>query len=170
MAAVNRQSWIRNIFGESEPLIMRGLFQAGGTQAIKRGELLELDTGNWVPLDADQAMTAIIAVANEEIQSGDRAGYYEILVPRPGDVFEYELATANDVVVGQALYYSDSQTVTEAVGSNILGYAIGQTNYPKKQGHLAKDASTDSGTTVRLASYVEMTIIAAASYFAAFNK
>jgi hypothetical protein len=116
--AVNRVAWVGNVNGASEPLILKGLFDAGATTAIKSGEILEkTGTGNtvWVPLDADYDMTGAsdaVAVAGCEIKSGDRAGYYPVIVPRPGDIFEFELATAAAVALGAALYYSTSQKLT----------------------------------------------------------
>lgn len=165
--ATNQPRYITNVISKDpNPHVMLGLFQAGSSQVIAVGELLELSGGNWIPLDADQSMSAIIAIAHEEIKSGDRAGYYEIIVPRPGDVFEYDLASAAATTVGSALYWSDSETVTTS-GNNILGYAVGQEHYPKKQGHLADDVSSDMGTTVRSTSQIQMAIIQTASYYAA---
>jgi predicted RecA/RadA family phage recombinase len=167
--ATNKATWIRNLNGHCEPLVMLGLFQAGATQAVKRGEILELSGGNWIPLDADQSMAGVIAVANEEIKAGDRAGYYEIIVPRPGDVFEFELAAAGATAVGTALYFSTSQKLTVTAGSNVIGNAVGQEHYPQKQGHLSDEPGGDAGTTVRNTSYVRMTFKAAASYYAALQ-
>ncbi len=169
--ATNHVRWVGNLFGASEPLIMLGKFQAGATAAIKRGELLELtgDTNTaWVPMDSDYDMAANVAIANEEIKSGDRAGYYEIIVPRPGDVFEYEIATAAATAVGASLYWSSSEKVA-ATGTNQLGTAVGQEHYPQKQGHLADDASGDAGTTIRSIGYVRMTVKTACSYYAALQ-
>jgi len=169
--ATNQLRWIKNLLGAPEPCIMKGKFGAGSSQSIKRGEILEL-TGNtnteWVPIDGDFAMDSNIAIANEEIKSGDRAGYYGIIVPRPGDVFEYTLASAGDTAVGQALYYSSSEKVTTS-GTNIIGYAQGQDHYPQMQGHLADDASGDAGTTIKSASTVKMTFRKAVSYWSAFQ-
>lgn len=169
--ASNKVRWIRNLNGHDRPLVMLGAFQAGSTQAVKRGELLELtaDTNTkWTPMDSDFAGSANVAIANEEIKAGDRAGYYEIIVPRPGDVFEYALDTANNPSVGTAVYWSDSETVSES-GSNQLGTVASQDHYPLKQGHLADDASPDSGTTIRSTAQVGITILAAASYYAALQ-
>lgn len=162
--ATNSVRFLKNLGGDLQPLIIKGLFQAGLTQAIKRGELLKLSAGNWVPLDADYAMNGAIAIANEEIKSGDRAGYYEIIVPRPDDVFEAELATATALTLGQKLYYSSSEAVT-TTGTNPLGYSTGHEHYPAYQGHLADDASGDQGTTIATTAYARMVIDRAASYY-----
>ncbi len=170
--ATNRVAWVGNLNGLAEPLIMLGKFAAGASQEIKRGEILEM-TGNanteWVPMDSDFNGAGNIAVANEEIKSGDLAGYYEIIVPRPGDVFEFELAAPGATTVGTALYYSSSQKVTVSAGSYILGYSVGQENYPQKQGHLADGELGDAGTTIKSQSYVRMTFDKASSYYAALE-
>lgn len=168
--ATNHVRWVGNMFGAKEPLIVLGLFQAGATQAIKRGEILEKTGATntaWVPMDSDFNGAGNIAIANEEIKSGDRAGYYEIIVPRPGDIFEYELAAASAVAIGTSLYYSSSEKVTVTAGTYVLAIAVGQEHYPQKQGHLADDASGDAGTTVRSTSYVRMTFDLASSLYAA---
>lgn len=166
--ADNTQRWIRNLLGAKEPHIMRGKFVAGATTAIKRGEIIELTANTattWVPLDSDFAMDSDVAIMNEEIKSGDLAGYYEIIVPRPGDVFEFALAAAGADLIGAAMYFSDSETVTRSAGSNIIGRSIGQTHYPQKQGHASDDASGDRGTTVRSISTVHMVFRDAVSYW-----
>lgn len=171
MAAVNKSPFLYNLItGSTQPLIVPGLFQAGSTQAIKRGEILEFtgDTNSkWVPLDSDADITVGLAVAAEEIKSGDRAGYYGIIVPRPGDVFEFGIATAAGTLMGAELYFSDSQTMA-ASGSNIYGYAVGYAHYPL-QGHAADDASGDVGTTVRSIATVQMVFKKSRSWFAIMN-
>lgn len=171
--ATNTLRWIRNLLGAPEPLIMLASFQAGLTQAIKRGELLEFtgdSSTDFVPIDSDFAFDGNIAIANEEIKNGDRAGYYEIIVPRPGDVFEFALATAAAVTYGTPLYYSSSEKVTTTAGSNVLGYAVGQEHYPQKQRHLTDDAAGDSGTTVASTAYARMTICESASIWAKLQR
>lgn len=170
--ATNRQVWIDNLCGASEPLVMLGLFQDGSTQAIKRGEILELTgDGNtaWVPIDSDFAGAANVAVAACEIKAGDRAGFYPITVPRPGDRFEFALDTANNPSLGTDVYYSDSETVSES-GNNALAYVSGQKHYPDEQGHLSDDASGDAGTTIRSTSRIIVSFKEAASFFALFAK
>jgi len=170
--ATNRIAWVGNLNGAKEPLVMLGLFAAGASVPIKRGEIIEF-TGNtnteWVPMDSDFNGAGNIAVANEEIKSGDRAGYYEIIVPRPGDIFEFELAAAGATAIKTALYFSSSQKVTVTAGSYVLGTAVGQENYPQKQGHLSDDGGGDAGTTVRNQTYVRMTFDRASSLFAALD-
>lgn len=167
MATNNFARWVRNIYGAPEPFIFLALFQDGNTQAIKAGEILEL-TGDgstaFVPIDSDFLMLGHIAVANEEIKDGDRAGYYEVIVPRPGDEFEFTLAAASALAVGTRLYFSSSEKVTASAGAFALGHAIGQTHYPQKQGHLTDDAAGDAGVTIRSTPTCLMTFAESASY------
>lgn len=166
MAATNKFTWKRNLNGASGPLRVRGKFQAGATQAIKQGEILELSSTNWIPLDADQAMAGIIAVADVEIRSGYRAGFYNLIVPRDGDVFEYALAAASNPALGASLYWSDSQTVTVTAGTNVLGYVVGDAHLPE-QGLYPPDP--DGGTTIKTISSVLMVFKKAVSYYAALQ-
>lgn len=171
--ASNHVRWLRNLGGAQGPLIMLGKFQAGSTQAIKRGELLELtaDTNTrWVPLDSDFAMAGNVAIAHEEIKAGDRAGYYEIIVPRPDDVFEFQLAAAGDPLLGAPLYFSTSEVLTETPGTNIVGRVANQAHYPQKQGHLSDEPSGDAGETVKNTLHVGVVIAAAASFWSAIQS
>lgn len=166
MASNNNARWIDNADGAPGPLRVAGKFQAGSSQVVKLGEMLELSGGNFIPLDADQAMSAIITVADEEIKVGDLAGYYSMIVPRPGDRFSFPLATADNPALGAALYWSDSETVTTSTGSNILAYVTGYDHYPM-QGHASEDITSDKGTTLRNTSNIILSFIQSASYYAA---
>lgn len=166
--AVNMVTWIGNQDGAKEPLTMLGKFQAGATQAIKRGEVLKISSTNWVPSTVDYSSTADTAIANEEIKSGDLAGYYEIIVPRKGDIFEYPLDSASAVTVGTAVKLYTSQSVSTS-GSNAIGYIVGQENYPQKQTHLSDGQVGDSGTTVKSVAYARMRFKNSVSYLTAVN-
>jgi hypothetical protein len=163
--AENSTRYIDNIYFGGGPLNIPGKFQAGGTQAIKQGEMLELSSTNWIPLDADQAMSAIIAVAACDIKPGDLAGYYPIIVPRPGDRFVFALDSAGNSALGTALYWSDSETVTTS-GNNALAYVSGWDNYPL-QGHGSEDIVSDAGTTLTNKSNVILSFKLSVSYYAA---
>lgn len=169
--ATNHVRFIRNVYGPTEPFIFHGLFQAGGTQAIKRGEMLKIDSSNFIPITADYNSSADLAIANEELKSGDLAGYYEIIVPRPGDIFEFDLDSASDIAVGDSLYAgaSDPSQSFAASGSNKIAIAVGQEHYPQKQGHASDDASPDRGTTVRSTSKVRVMFETASSYWSALQ-
>jgi len=170
MATSNHKRWVGNVDGAKEPLIILGSFQDGSTQAIKAGEILEFtgDTNtDWVPIDSDFSQDSNVAIANEDINAGDLAGYYEIIVPRPGDMFEYDLATAASTAVGQALTYSSSEAVTTG-GTYTLGYACGQQHYPARQFHLSDGQIGDNGTTIKSQSTVIMCFKAAVSVYSLF--
>ena len=172
--ASNNTRWVGNINGATEPYSYLALFQTGATQAIKRGEILEFSaTTNtqFVPIDSDFDMSdGAIAIAAEEVKSGDRAGYYRVHLPRPGDLWEFDLASASAITFGTPLYYSSSEAVTTTAGVNLLGHAAGQANYPLKQGHLADDASLDTTTTVKSTSTVIMTFSESNSYYSRIQK
>lgn len=166
--ASNTHRWQYDMLGANEPLILPGNFAAGSSQAVKMGEILEL-TGNssteWVPMDSDYSMDSDVAVAAVEIKSGDLAGYYPIIVPRPGDVFRFALAAAGNSSLGTSLYWSDSETVTVTTGSNILGTVAGHSHYPQMQGHASDDASVDQGTTILSVSTVDMVFEESNSFY-----
>ena len=169
MATVNMSRWVGNLDGAKEPLIIKGLFQAGATAAIEAGELLEFtgDTNTaWVPLDSDFDMDSNVAIAAESIKSGDLAGYYQIYCPRPGDMWEFDLATAAGTAYGTALTYSSSDVVTTG-GTYPIGYAVGQQHYPQYQNHMSDGEPSDSGTSIRTQATVIMTIKAACSIYSA---
>lgn len=177
--ATNQTRFVKSLFGPhiTEPLIVPGSFQAGATQAIKRGELLELtgDTNTkWVPLDSDFAMSENVAIAACEIKSGDPAGYYPIIAPRPGDVFEFALDAADDLALGTPVYAYGTTTASEAVtdtaGTNILGNVAG---WPAYAGiypqNFADSGAPAKGTTIGTLSRVHITIENTNSYFHALQ-
>jgi predicted RecA/RadA family phage recombinase len=162
--ATNQTRFVKSLFGPhiTEPLIIPGSVQAGATQAIKRGELLELtgDTNTkWVPMDSDFAMAENVAIAACEIKSGDPAGYYPIIAPRPGDVFEFALDAADDLALGTPVYYSSSEAVTDTAGTNIVGNVAGWTHYSAiYPQNFAESGAPAKGTTIGTQSRVHITI------------
>ena len=171
-ATQGKNAWVANLYGHGGPFKFPGKFQAGATQAIFKGELIKLSGGNWVPMSTDTAMSAIVAIADCDIKSGDLAGYYPIIVPRPGDVFEFALDASTTTTIGQALYVYGSgigsQTVTATVGTNILGHVVDSSVIPM-QGHASVSPGLDAGTTLLARSQIRMTIKASCSYFAALQ-
>jgi len=161
----SQSSWRYNMNGAKEPLYYYGLFAAGSSQAIVEGDILEFTGGGntqWVPIDSDFDYDGNIAVAAEKVKAGDLAGYYKIIVPRPGDVFEYALASGSALAYGTAMTYHGTQSVTTG-GSHTLATATGQGHYPNKQGHLAAGDLFDSGVTIRSTDTVEMVFAETAS-------
>jgi hypothetical protein len=156
--------------GSTVPLIMPGNFAAGTTATVNTGDILERTANSnteWVTINADEDFTGTddaLAVAAEEIKSGDRAGYYKIIIPRPGDVFRFALATAAATALGASLYYSGAQTVA-ASGTYAIGFSVTTDHFPDYQGHLSDDASPDSGTTIKSLAYVDMVFAKSRSYY-----
>jgi hypothetical protein len=150
-----------------------GLFAAGASVPIKRGEILEL-TGNtnteFVPIDSDynMATSGDLAIAACDIVSGDLAGYYPIYIPRQSDVWEYDLAAAAALAAGTALYFSSSEALTTTAGSNIIAYSAGIEHYPRQGfGHIGQPTA---GTTLLTISKVRCTFRAAVTYLSRFQK
>lgn len=147
----NRMTWDHNVNGAKAPFRVLGLFAAGSTATNDRGDILELTANSnteWITMNSDFAGNANVAVAGEEILDGDLAGYYWIIVPRPGDVFEFILSAAGNPSIGASLYWSAAQTVAET-GSNVLGRMLSTSHYPK-QGRKSIDggASPDAGVVI----------------------
>jgi hypothetical protein len=171
--------WIERLGHPSEVGPWRYLdkFQAGATQEIVAGQLLErtADTNTrWVPIDSDHDASAGagLAIAGEDIKAGDLAGLYEILVPRPGDVFEFDLAAASALVPETALYYSASGStyLTVTAGTYIIAYSVLGPNAPSKQKHLSAGQLGDSGETYRSTSRVRAVFRAACSIYKTIQK
>lgn len=168
MAAVNRACWVKNVFGAPAPMKFPGKFQAGATAPVKIGEIIVLSSGNWIPLSSDTSMSGTIAISDCEIVSGDLAGFHNIIVPRPGDVFEFPLDAAATATATTALYYSTSQILTPTAGTNIIGYMQDEAAYPL-QGFVRGGSLTDASTTVLSRGVIRMVFKASVSYFAALN-
>ena len=169
MAATNLGcTWRYNLFGATEPFRFPGSFVAGATTAIKSGEILVLAATTWAPLGADQSNVATIAVMdNQEIRSGDLAGYHPIIIPRPGDVFEYALSAAAAPAIAAPLYWSTSQILATS-GSNALAYVVDESIFPQ-QGFQSVNPSFDAGTTIRTVSKVLIVFKASVSYWLALQ-
>jgi hypothetical protein len=153
------------------PLVMPGKFAVGTTAEIEIGDLIEL-TGNsnteWVAMNSDFAGNANVAVAHADLDSGDRAGYYPIEVPRPGDYWEYPLLAAANPSLGAAVFWSAKQVVKDS-GSNTLGHVVSHDHYPYPQQHLTRGGIVDLGTTIRNTNHVNIKILPAASYWEALG-
>jgi len=164
--ASNQARWVKNMFGAPGPLTWPITFAAGASQAVKQGELLDISSGNGVPLASDKDMSAgILAIAHEEIKSGDAAGYYLAILPRPGDVFEFAFTDADNPAQATAVYWTSSEEVTSTAGTNIIGHVVDHDGFPQLSGHASDDASIAAGTTRGNVSRVLITIEQSNSYF-----
>lgn len=167
--------WVRNENNPSQigPRVERGLFQAGSSQAISKGQLLERtnDTNTrWVPIDSDHDATATkLAIAAQDIASGDLAGYFEIWVPQDGDVWEADLATASAMAPETALYYS-SATALATTGNNIIAYSTWGHNAPGFQKRGSQGQLGDEGTTFRSTSKVQFIFRLAVSIYSLMQR
>lgn len=163
--------WIKNLNDPTivGPLVMLGLFPAGSVATPLEGDLLERTNSTntkWVPIDSDHDAAAGdgLAIANYPIGASDLGGYHEIVVPRPGDVFEADLASASAIAPETALYYS-SATALATSGSNIIAYSVEGPNHPGQQDRVSKGEIGDQGTTFRSTSKVWFAFRAACSIY-----
>ena len=158
--AVNKYPWVKNLGGDTKPLIFPGKVQAGSTQAIKRGEICTFDetSSYFIPANAIADARYSLAIANEEQKSGDSARYMEFIALRPEDVFEFTLSAAAGVAIGDGLILvaSQSQQLTQDVdgsGGRNVAFVVGKSNYP------------ETGTTLRTLTSAEVVFSPAFSYW-----
>lgn len=155
----------------ANPYECLGRFSAGASVPIERGDILLLAGGIWGPIGStDGSMAGVIAVAAEKLVTGSLAGRYPIWVPRPGDVWEYELAAASNPALGASLYPSADQAVATS-GSNVLAYVVDHPGFTQQQGRADVGDVLDrgSGATVTNVNRVLLSFRQAASYFAALH-
>lgn len=156
MTAVNKSPWIRNLVG-APVLLFPGKVQAGSTQAIKKGEICTYDetSGYFIPLDAVADARYSLAIANEEQKAADLERYMEFIALRPEDVFEFVLDASAQIVLGDGLEptASDSQKLTRDVDGNAVAFYVGTDNYPQ------------SGTTMLYRSYGQVIFNPVHSYW-----
>lgn len=157
MAAVNKSPWIKNLNGADKPLTFPGKVQAGGTQAIKRGEICVFNetAGYFVPVDAVADRAYALAIANEEQKADGLARYMEFIALRPDDVFEFALDASAQIALGDGLELtaSDSQTLTRDVDGDAVAFVVNIDNYP------------ETGTTALYRSYAQVVFNPAYSYW-----
>jgi len=146
------------------PDMFLGLVQAGATQAIKAGELCVFNetTNYWVPVDAvADAYSYSLALSAEEQKStgrGELTGsrYMKFYSLSPDDVFEFELAAAQSLVIGDpfTLTASDSQKLTAGAGALAVAINVGDDHYPQEE-----------DTTIRNQSYARVTFNPACTWW-----
>jgi len=159
MAAVNRQTWLRHDGGDNKPLRVLLPAAAGSTRAIKKGEILAMDTGTLVP--AVSGKTTLLCVADQEQKAADVARNLWCILPRELDVFRYELSAARAVAFGEQFAISDSETLAyTAAGTNKVARACGNANRPKPE---------EKSTTNRSVLYAEVYFDPQASYLVALT-
>jgi len=134
MTAVNKSPWIRSLVN-APATTFPGKVQAGSTQAIKKGELCTYDetSGYFIPVDAVADCRYSLAIANEEQKADSLERYMEFLALCPWDVFEFALDASAQIVLGDGLGLtaSDSQKLTRDVDGNAVAFYVGTDNYPE---------------------------------------
>ena len=140
MAASNKDPYVYSL-GGGLPHTFKGLVQAGATAAIKVGEILTWNetTGYFIPVNAVADHRYWLAIAKEEQKAAGRgeliaARYIEMYALHPDDIFEFALAAAAAIAIGDpyTLTASDSQKLTAGVGAFAVAISVGNENYPQE--------------------------------------
>jgi hypothetical protein len=155
--ATNKSPWLLNLGGADKPLLLPGKVQAGTSQAIKAGEICTYNetSGYFVPVDAVADQAYSLAIAAEEQKAADLARYMDFIMLRPDDVFEFALAAAASIALGDALTLtaSQSQQLTRDVDGTVVATSVNVDNYPQ------------TGTTLRSKSYAQVIFHPQFSYY-----
>ena len=170
----NNVTYRGNLFNPSlKPLIMPGLFAAGSSVTVNQGDILEL-TGDskkeWVGMNSVYDVGASsdwLAIAAEEVKATDLAGYYRIIVPRPGDIFEYK-TDSQAYKIGDELQWKAVQELLKS-SSNPIAKVVGYSNYPYPQNHLADGGVVDKGVAIRSFTSVLVVFKHSASFYSSFD-
>lgn len=151
MAAVNKDPFVRSRSKDGLPSIFKGLVRAGSSQAIKVGEICTWDeqTGYFKPVDAVADHRYMLAISKEEQKSAGRAEliaarYIDFYALAPEDEFEFVLAAAQSLALGDpfTLTASDSQKLTAGAGAFAVAINVDDGHYPQEE-----------DTTIRSRSY-----------------
>jgi len=163
MAAVNKDSFCYSRSKDGLPVVFKGLVQAGSTQAIKIGEICTWDetTGYFKPVDAVADHRYMLAIAKEEQKASGRgelvnARYIDFYALCPDDVFEFPLAAAQSLALGDpfTLTASDSQKLTAGAGAFAVAINVGDDHYPQEE-----------DTTIRNQSYARVSFNPAVTWW-----
>ncbi len=147
---------------DGKPDIFLGLVQAGSTQAIKVGEICNWDETSdyFVPINAVADFRYPLVIAKEEQKATGRAEltairYIEFYSLHPNDVFEFELAAARTLALGDpfTLTASNSQKLTYGAGAFAVAISVDFGNYPQEE-----------DTTIRSQSFARVRFNPTASY------
>ena len=162
MAAVNKDPFRYSKSKDGKPDVFLGLVQAGGSAAIKVGEICTWDetTSYFVPVNAVADHRYPLAISKEEQKSTGRAEltairYIEFYSLHPNDVFEFELAAARTLALGDpfTLTASNSQKLTYGAGAFAVAISVDFGNYPQEE-----------DTTIRSQSFARVRFNPAVSY------
>jgi len=155
--ATNKSPWLKNLDGATGPLIMPMKASAGSTRTFKRGEILTYNENSGVvtAVNAAAHKAYSLEVAAEEQKSDDVARYVNCYMLRPGDVFEFTLASAASIAYGDMLTLtaSQSQQLTRDVDGDGVAMSVGTDNVPQ------------TGTSLTSKSYVQCVFHPEFSYY-----
>lgn len=163
MTAVNKDPFCHSRSKDGLPVVFKGLVQAGSTQAIKVGEICTWDetTGYFKPVDAVADHRYMLAIAKEEQKASGRAElvnarYIDFYALHPDDVFEFPLAAARSLVLGDpfTLTASDSQKLTYGSGAFAVAINVDDNHYPQEE-----------DTTIRNQSYARVSFNPAVTWW-----
>jgi len=163
MAATNKDPFVYSNRKDGKPHMFKGLVQAGSTQAIKRGEICTWNetTGYFIPIDAVADFRYPLAIAAEEQKASGRhelvaSRYIEFYSLHPEDVFEFPIAAAAGVAVGDpyTLTATTTQTLTAGAGAFAVAIVVDDSHYPQEE-----------DTTIRNQSYARFSFNPAVSYW-----
>lgn len=133
MAGTNvSNKWVYNLDGASSPLIGKiAKVQAGSTATFSKGDLLKYSGGYWIRVTANTDYASQLVIAAEDQLATDVARYVNVIIPRAGDVFQFALATADDLAWNAPVEIVDHDTVqVNTDTTNIFGYVAGLDQYP----------------------------------------
>ncbi len=162
--AVNKDPFVFSTRKNGNPHTFLGLVQAGSTAAISIGEICTWNetTGYFIPVSAVSDHRYPLAVSREEQKAavgrtGELNGerYMEFYSLHPEDVFEFELAAAVGVAIGDPYTLNaDAQKLTAGVGAFAVAYVVGDDHYPQ-----------ELNTTIRSVSHANFSFNVAASFW-----
>ncbi len=154
--AVNLYPWVKNLEG-GDPTRLLLPVQAGSTATIKRGEICKMGenaAGYMAPVDAANDTTGL-AIADQEQKSDDVERMIYFIIPKPGDIFEFEMTAARAVAYGETFAISTSQKLAYAT-SNVVFRSGDDSNYPEPE---------EKSITKRSVSHVRGSFDEQASYY-----
>lgn len=157
-----RVAWIKNTNGE-KPLVFSEKVQAGSTATINQGEICVFNetTGYFTAVnEVDDAVTYKIAVAHDNQYSDGLERYMQFIAMRPEDVFEFELAAARAVAIGDrfTLTASNANAITYTAAGFPAFIAVESGNYP------------EAGTTIGTLAYAQVKCNPDVSYYSKLTE
>ena len=138
--AVNKDPFVRSRSKDGLPSVFKGLVYTG--VAIKIGEICDWNSnaGYFTPISAVADHRYPLAIAKEEMKTtgrGELTGtrYIDFYSLAPEDEFEFELAAAAGIALGDpyTLTASNSQKLTAGVGAFAVAICVDDGHYPQEE-------------------------------------